>query len=170
MYPLLTVVAIYRLMPNTGLLRRFLDTLTLRIPVLNQAIRQLALSRYCLTFNLLYQSGIPITQCAQKASSITGNAIMADLLKGGAESAQAGNLVCEGFSRKLPTDFLERWRIGEETGELDKTVQRLADNNSETAEYLFVEFCRWLVRVIYFLICAVMVIKILSLASTIWTL
>ena len=166
--PAATIVAIYRLMPNTGLIRRLLDAFILRVPGLGQAIRQLALSRYCRTFNLLYQAGIPITQCARKASEVTGNAIMTDLLKGGAESAQAGKMVCEGFSGKLPVDFLHLWQIGEETGELDKTIKRIADNNSETAEWLFVEFCRWLVRVIYFLVMIRLAIQVLQMGLAVF--
>lgn len=107
--PIVTVVAIYRLMPNTGLLRRLLDNFIIKIPGLGQAVRQLELSRYCRAFNMLYKAGIPISQCAQKASSAIGNALMANLLKGGAESAQAGKLVYEGFSHKLPSDFLNIW-------------------------------------------------------------
>jgi len=166
--PVAIILAIYRLMPNTGLIRRLLDAFILRVPGLGQAIRQLELSRYCRAFDMLYEAGIPISQCAQKASEVTGNAIMTDLLKGGAESAQAGKMVCEGFSRKLPADFLHLWQIGEETGELDKTVQRLADNNSETAEWLFVEFCRWLVRVIYFLLLAMLAIQVLFMGAAIF--
>ncbi len=93
---------------------------------------------------------------------------MTDLLKGGAESARAGKSVYEGFSGKLPTDFLQLWQIGEEAGELDKTVKRLGDNTSETAEWLFVEFCRWLVRLIYFLILAVLAIIVLSMGAAIF--
>lgn len=162
------ILFIYRLTPNTGLLRRLLDALILTVPVLGQAIRQLALSRYCQAFGMLYEAGIPIMQCAQKASSITGNAVMTELLKGGAESARAGKSVYEGFSRKLPTDFLQLWQIGEETGELDKTVKRLGDNTRQTAEWLLVEFSRWLVRVVYFLVCALLAIKILRMGVAVF--
>jgi len=162
------ILATYRLMPNTGLLRRFLDAFIIRIPGLGQAIGKMALSRFCRAFGMLYEAGVPITQCAQKASSITDNAVMTDLLKGGAESARTGKMVCEGFSRKLPADFLNLWQIGEESGELDKTVKRLADNTSETAEWLFVEFCRWSVRLIYFLVLAVLAIIVLSMGAAIF--
>ena len=161
------ILAIYRLTPNTGLLRRFLDAFIIRIPGLGQAIRKLALSRYCRAFGMLYEAGIPIMQCAQKESGVAGNAVMTDLLKGGAESARAGKMVCEGFSRKLPADFLNLWQIAEESGELDKTVKRLGDNTSESAEWLFVEFCRWLVRLIYFLVLAVLAIIVLSMGAAI---
>ncbi len=166
--PMVLILAALRLMPRTGTLRRFLDALVLKIPVLGQALRKIAISRYCWAFNMLYKAGIPITQCAQQAIGITGNVIVADMLKGGAESARAGNMVCEGFSQMLPADFLNLWRIGEETGELDNCIKRLADNTSESAEQLFAEFVQWLPRLIYFLICVVLVILILKGAAVVF--
>ncbi len=163
--PLSIILATLHLMPNTGTIRRFLDFVVLKIPILGLAVRQLALSRYCRAFNMLYKAGIPIIQCAQQAPGVTGNVIVADVVKGGAESAQAGNMVWEGFSPKLPADFLNIWRIGEETGELDNSIKRLADNTTENAEQLFSEFVQWLPRIIYWLICAVIVIQILMIAS-----
>ncbi len=163
--PLSIILATLHLMPNTGTIRRFLDFVVLKIPILGLAFRQLALSRYCRAFNMLYKAGIPIIQCAQQAPGVTGNVIVADVVKGGAESAQAGNMVWEGFSPKLPADFLNIWRIGEETGELDNSIKRLADNTTENAEQLFSEFVQWLPRIIYWLICAVIVIQILMIAS-----
>jgi type IV pilus assembly protein PilC len=155
------ILATLRLMPRTGMLRRFMDALALNIPLLCHVVRQLALSRYCRAFNMLYKAGVPIIQCARQATGVTGNVIMAGLLKGGAESAQAGNMVCEGFSSKLPVDFLSIWRIGEETGELDNCVKRLADNTSESGELLFDEFVKWLPKFIYWFICIGLIIRIL---------
>lgn len=163
--PLAIILGILHMMPSSGSLRRLFDALVLKI--LGPAVRQLALSRYCRAFNMLYKAGVPITQCAQKASGVTGNLIIADLLKGGAQSAQAGNLVCEGFSPRLPPDFLNLWRIGEESGELDNCLKKLADNTADTAEHLFVEYARWLPRVIYVLVCVMIVIQILKGAAAI---
>ena len=165
--PAAITLAILYLMPRTGLLRRFLDALILRIPLLGQAIRQLAIARYCRAFNMLYKAGVPIAQCAQKAPSVTGNTIIADFFKGGAESARAGSPVCDGFSRKLPIDFLDLWQIGEETGELDNSVQKLADNSGESARFLFTQLAQWLPRLIYWLVCLVLVIQILKGAAAI---
>jgi len=163
--PLSIILATLHLMPNTGTIRRFLDFVVLKIPILGLAVRQLALSRYCRAFNMLYKAGIPSIPCAQQAPGVTGNVIVAEGVKGGAESAQAGNMVWEGFSPELPADFLNIWRIGEETGELDNCIKRLADNTTENAEQLFSEFVQWLPRIIYWLICAVIVIQILMIAS-----
>jgi type II secretory pathway component PulF len=166
--PLILVLACLRLMRRAGTLRRFMDAFVLKIPVLGRALRKIAIGRFCWAFYMLYKAGVPIIQSAQQAVGVTGNVIVADLLKGGAESARAGNMVCEGFSPELPMDFLNLWRIGEETGELDSSVKRLADNTSESAEQLFAEFAQWLPRLIYFLICVLLVILIMKAAAAVF--
>lgn len=163
------IFAIFRLKRSTDPLRRSLDALILRIPLLGRAVRQLAISRYCQAFNMLYKAGIPITQCAQKAAGMTGNAVIGDFFKGGSESARAGNMVCEGFSQELPTEFLELWRIAEQTAELDSSIQRLADTSGESAEFLFAQLAQWLPRLIYWLLCAVIIILIFRNAAMIGT-
>jgi len=79
-----------------------------------------------------------------------------------------GQLMSEGFSKKLPLDLVEMWKTGEETGRLDDVSKRLADNYSERAELWFAEFSRWLPRFVYFLICLVLIRMILNLAGSIW--
>ncbi|NIP53842.1 MAG: hypothetical protein GWN67_16670 [Phycisphaerae bacterium] len=167
--PTILILTILYVMPTMGILRRFMDALVLKIPVLGKALWKIAICRYCWAFYMLYKAGIPITQSAQQAIDVTGNVIVADELKGGAESARAGNMVCEGFSPELPADFLNLWRIGEETGELDSCVKHLVDNTSEDAERLFGEFAQWLPRLIYFLISVMLVILILRAAAAVFS-
>jgi type IV pilus assembly protein PilC len=166
--PTILILAMLRVMPRAGILRRFWDALVLKIPVLGKALRKIAIGRYCWAFYMLYKAGIPITQCARQATGVTGNVVVADVLKGGAESARAGNMVCEGFSPELPADFRNLWRIGEETGELDKCVKHLADNTSESAELSFDVFSQWLPRLIYLLICIMLVILIFRSAALVF--
>ncbi|MHC4103294.1 MAG: type II secretion system F family protein [Planctomycetota bacterium] len=167
--PIVLIMAILHVMPRTSILRRFRDASVLKIPVLGQALRKIAIGRYCWAFYMLYKAGVPITQCAQQATDVTGNVVVSDTLKGGAESARAGNMVCEGFSTELPADFLNIWRVGEETGELDNCVKRLADNTTENAEQLFSEFVQWLPRITYWLICVMLVILIIKAAGIVFT-
>jgi general secretion pathway protein F/type IV pilus assembly protein PilC len=156
--PAALIFVILRMTPKTGPLRRLLDRLTLKIPLcLGRAVYKLALSHYCWVFHVLIKAGVPITDCAEKAAAATGNAVVTDLFKPAAASAKAGRPVSDGLSTKLPMDFLEIWRIGEETGNLDDVTKRLADNNAEDAEFWFAEFARWLPRVVYFLITILMI-------------
>jgi len=157
-------LTIYRSMPNTGILRRLLDALILRIPILGHGIRQLSISRYCMGFNMLYKAGVPIAQCAAQATELTGNLIIADIFKGGTTSIEAGNMAYEGFSRKLPLDYLNIWQTGEQSGELDKMSDKIAEISGDRAELLFTEFARWLPILIYTIICIFIIIQIFKLA------
>ena len=154
-------LTLYYSTPITVLFRRLLDALILRIPIMGQAVRQLSICRYCRGFNMLYKAGVPITRCAAQATELTGNLIVADMFKGSAASIQAGNMAYEGFSRKLPLDYLNIWQTGEQIGELDKMVDKIAEIAGDRAELLFTEFAKWLPRLLYALICVVMIIKIL---------
>ena len=134
---------------------------------------KLAVSRYCWVFHMLCKAGVPVTDSVDMAVSATGNAVVADLFRPAAESVRAGGLVCEGFSSKVPADFKDIWRVGEESGTLDDATKRLADNNTEAAEFWFGEFARWFPRLVYFLVCLVMAYYIVknfaSIASTMTT-
>ena len=159
--PVVVIFGILRLTPKAGTFRSLLDNVTLRIPLLGQAIRKLGISRYCRTIHMLCKAAVPVDQCAQTASLMTGNTVITDLFKGGAESVKKGNPVSAGFSGKLPLDLLDLWHVGEETGKLDDATKRLADMYADSAEQMLTEFYRWLPRVIYFLIGILMAILIL---------
>jgi len=146
------VVVISRTMPPSSLLHSQLDRVALKIPVLSPAVYRLALSRYCWVFHMMTKAGLPITDCAEKAAASTGNVVVAELFKPGAASARAGNPVSAGFSLQLPVEFINIWRIGEQTGELDNVTRRLADNNGQAAEFHFGQVACWFPRVIYVLV------------------
>ena len=158
-------LVIYYLTPNTGLLRRFFDALILRIPLMGQAVRQLSISRYSMGFNMLYKAGVPIKECTTRASEVTGNQIIADMFKGGAASVSAGDMAYKGFSRRLPTEYLDLWQVGEQAGELDKIVDKIAEISGDRAEHLFMEFARWFPRLVYALVSILIIYQILMLAS-----
>jgi type IV pilus assembly protein PilC len=153
--------------PNTGIFRRLLDALTLRIPLLGLGIRQLSICRYCRGFNMLYKAGVPIAQCAAQATELTGNLIIADIFKGATASIEAGNMAYEGFSRKFPLDYLNIWKTGEQIGELDRMSGKIAEISGDRAELLLTEFAKWLPRFIYGIICLFMIIQILKMAGAI---
>jgi type IV pilus assembly protein PilC len=167
--PAAIIIFILRMTPKTGLLRRLLDRLTLKIPLLGRAVYKLTLSRYCWVFHMLIKAGVPITDCAEKAASAAGNAVVTDLVKPAAASAKVGKPVSDGFPSNLPADFLEIWRVGEETGKLDDVTKRLADNNAEAAEFWFNEFARWLPRLIYCLVSLLMIYYIFVNFSKVMT-
>ncbi len=116
---------------------------------------------------MLYKAGVPIAQCATQATELTGNLIIADMFKGAAASIEAGNTAYEGLSRKLPLDYLNIWQTGEEIGELDKMSGKIAEISGDRAELLLTEFAKWLPRLLYALVCVVLIMQILKMAGAI---
>jgi len=154
--PALTIILIMRFTPYKGIARRALDQASLKIPVLGKALYRLALSQYCWVFHMTSKAGMPVTECAEMAAEGTGNSAVAELFRPAVDSVRAGNPFSDGLSPKLPLEFLEPWRVAEETGGLDDISKRLAENNGESAEFRFKEFAVWFPRIIYFIIMFIM--------------
>lgn len=151
---------IYKLMRSNRGLNKILDILLLRIPILGKALLQLSICRFCRAFNILYKAGVPITESLTQATELTGNTVVSGLFKGGAINAAAGNAAWEGFSKQLPPEYINLWQIGEETGELEKTVDKIAEIAGDNA-YLLLSLCaRWFPIIIYALICIWIILKI----------
>lgn len=161
---ILAVVAIRRFTPQTGPLRRALECVLSLVPVLRNGLRDLALSRYNRAFHMLLLAGVPGIQASELAVECSGSALISRRLRGAVESARRGNFFCDGFDPRLPVELIESWRIGEESGFLDRTTQRLADKYTDSAETRLKEFARWLPRIIYFVIMIMMAAAILRLA------
>lgn len=146
--------------PKTGPVRRLLDHIVLRIPLLGRAMRNLALSRFCWAFHMLSAAGVPVTDSVGMAVSVTGNAVVGDLFKPAAESVNAGSSMCEGLSPSLPLELVEMWKVGEETGQLDDVSKRLADRYGEAAEFWLDQFAYWFPRAVYAVLAIYMIIKV----------
>ena len=115
---------------------------------------------------MMYKSGVPIIQCASNAPKLTGNAVISGLFQGGAVSTKAGSIISEGFSNNLPSEYLELWRTGEESGGLEKMIDKIAEISGDKAEHLFTEFSKWFPRIVYYLVCIFVIIQILRLATS----
>jgi len=161
--PLVVLISIIKLSSRGGLPRKIIDTIGYYIPILGGALRDMALSRYCLAFSMMSKAGVSVITTAQSAAELTGNAVVGKMLAGGLDAAKAGNQLSEGFSPGLPLDFIEMWRVAEETGNMDETTAKMAKRYEESAELKFVELARWLPRIFYFFVCLMLVKMIFTL-------
>jgi type IV pilus assembly protein PilC len=159
--PLILFLILRKLLPKKGFLRRLLDYLILWIPLFGSAMKCLAIGRYCSVFSVMYKAGIPILRCAELAPQTCGNWAIAHLFEGGYYAAKAGEPMSEGFRRSLPAGFLEMWAIGEETGDLDKASEKLAQIYMEKAQLRLELIAVWMPRLIYFAVMIMMAILII---------
>lgn len=156
------IAAVIVLTPRDGLARRALDALIVHVPVLGRGVRQLALARFCRAFQVLYGAGVPIVECLRQSCAAVGNSAVAALLSGSIEAARAGRAASEGFSPRLPDEFLQVWQVGEEAGKLEEVTDRLASAAEEASQRTFAALARWLPRLIYLLVMLMMAAAVVS--------
>lgn len=160
--PVIIVLVLLSIRETARAVRTPLDYLVLWVPWLGKAIYHLSICRYARAFGMLYKAGVPIRECTERAVLATGNAKVAKLFEGGVTNVRAGGMACEGFSKHLPAEYRQLWQIGEESGELDKTVDKIAEVSAYRADQSFTLFAFWLPRIVYFVILIVMAITIVK--------
>jgi len=160
--PVVVVYALYRFTPQTGPIRLLMDAIWLHVPLLGGALRNLALSRYCRTFHLLYGAGVPIVESSRTAAELVGNAAVSRLLMKGARSAKAGQPVSAGLPRSLPPEFVQAWEVGEESGSLEEVSLRLANLTGERAEMTLADLARIVPRILYILIVIFVAVRVVT--------
>ncbi|HON90250.1 MAG TPA: type II secretion system F family protein [Sedimentisphaerales bacterium] len=166
LYLLLFIIAIRVYRPETTrLIRLPMDHLVLRIPVLGAAVYQLCISRYARAFGMLYKAGVPISESVERAGRAVGNEAVARLFRGSIASVRSGGTAWEGLSPRLPSEYRHLWQIGEESGELDQTLDKIAQISADRADLYFRGFARGFPIVIYFVIMGLMVYMIFSLLA-----
>ncbi len=152
-YVLMGVIwAVWHLTPPTGLVRRMLDGLVLEVPLLSRALVHLALGRFTRVFHTLYTAGVPIQRALSQSIEVCGNAVVAGWLQGATRSVRAGNAASEGFSHRVPRDFVAAWANGEVSGQLDVISDRLAEMEADAAQFQLSLLAWWVPRIIYILI------------------
>jgi type IV pilus assembly protein PilC len=169
LYILLFIIAIRVYRPETTrLIRLPLDYLVLRIPVLGAAVRQLCISRYVKAFGMLYKAGVPMAESVERAGRAVGNEAVAGLFRGSITSVRGGGTAWEGLSPRLPSEYRHLWQIGEESGELDQTVDKIAQISADRADLYFRGFARGFPIVVYFVIMGLMVYMIFTLFAQVY--
>jgi type IV pilus assembly protein PilC len=157
------VMVLMRIRERVPAVRYPLDFIALRIPILGSAIYQLSICRYAKAFSMMYKAGVPISETTERATRATGNIVVAGLFKGGAETVRQGGSAWEGYSARMPPEYYHLWQVGEETGEIDKTADKVAEISGDRADLLFTQFAFWLPWFIYALIAAVLIWMIFRL-------
>ncbi len=106
-----------------------LDNLMLRVPIFGDITRKVAVARFTRTFGTLIQSGVPIITALEVVKESANNAVLEKVIvevqketeEGGAISTQLGK------SDIFPPMVTQMVAIGEESGELETMLEKIAD-------------------------------------------
>lgn len=110
--------------------RLLIDRFKLYMPLFGTIIRKSTVARFCRTLGTLLASGVPVLEALAILKDATGNEIVAGAIDNVHSSIREGESIARplGESGVFDDIIVNMVDIGEETGELDKMLIKVADN------------------------------------------
>jgi type IV pilus assembly protein PilC len=118
--------------------KRQYDAFKLKLPVFGLLIRKVAISRFCRTLGALLQSGVPIMQALEIVGKASGNEVVSETVQRVRESVREGESIAVPLqlSGMFPPLVTQMVAVGEETGNLDGMLTKIADFYDTEVEYM----------------------------------
>jgi type IV pilus assembly protein PilC len=114
------------------------DTIKLKIPVLGNILAKSSVARFTRTLGTLLAAGVPILEAINITRETSGNEVYARALKSVHDDIREGESFANPLRAAKICDniVINMIDVGEETGDLDKMLMKIADNYDEEVETL----------------------------------
>ncbi len=112
------------------------DALFLKLPLLGELNEKTAVARFCRIFGTLTRSGVPILTSMDIVRDTAGNQVIANALESAKQEIQQGGMMSVALDKEkvFPMLAIQMISIGEETGELDAMMMKVADFYEDEVE------------------------------------
>jgi len=112
------------------------DRATLYIPVVGQLARKTTIARFTRTLGTLIRAGVPILDAINITRDTTSNAVYQSALDRVHDSVRQGESFAEPLRQSKVCDSIvvNMIDVGEETGDLDKMLLKIADNYDDEVD------------------------------------
>ena len=116
--------------------RRRVDALVLKLPLFGELIQKTATAQFCRTFSCLTRAGVPILMSLEIVREITNNSIVSDAISNSRQDVLQGIPLSVALGRMnvFPDMSISMLSIGEETGEMDAMLSKVADFYEDEVE------------------------------------
>lgn len=127
---------LYRRYYATSAGRRTMDGVFLKLPLFGDLVQKTATARFCRTFGSLSRSGVPILTALEIVRDTAGNQVISDAIDEARKEIQTGGMISLALQqhRVFPVMAIQMISIGEETGELDQMLMKVADFYEDEVE------------------------------------
>ena len=118
--------------------RYWLDWAKLNSPIIGKIVNRSAVSRFTRTLGTLVASGVPILDALRITRDTLGNEVIAKALTTVHDSIREGESIAAPLKQSGVVDAIvvNMIDVGEETGDLDKMLTKVADNYDEEVDVL----------------------------------
>jgi len=109
--------------------RVWIDAFILRIPVLGNVMRKIAVARFTRTLGTLLSSGVPMLEAMNITAFTSGNAVVENAILSVRKAVETGRTVVDPLreSGVFPNMVVQMVGVGEHTGGLDTMLGKVAD-------------------------------------------
>ena len=113
-----------------------MDGFFLKMPLFGDLIEKTAVARFCRTFGSLSRSGVPILTAMEIVRDTAGNQVIANAVDAARQEIQTGGMISLALQREnvFPVMAIQMISIGEETGEIDTMLMKIADFYEDEVE------------------------------------
>ncbi|MBD2092415.1 type II secretion system F family protein [Microcoleus sp. FACHB-1515] len=130
------MVFAYRQYYKTRAGRETMDRFFLKMPLFGDLIQKTATARFCRTFGSLSRSGVPILTALEIVRDTSGNQVIANAIDEARREVQTGGMISLALQKEqvFPVMAIQMISIGEETGEIDTMLMKVADFYEDEVE------------------------------------
>jgi type IV pilus assembly protein PilC len=116
--------------------RETIDRLSLKMPLFGDLIQKSSVARFSRTFGSLTRSGVPILTSLEIVRDTSGNQVVANAIDAARAEIQQGGMISLALQKEkvFPPMAIQMISIGEETGELDGMLMKIADFYEDEVE------------------------------------
>jgi type IV pilus assembly protein PilC len=109
--------------------RRVIDGMLLKLPVMGDVLRKIAVARFSRTLSTLLSSGVPILESLDITGRTAGNVIIQEAIGKVRSGIEQGQTIVEPLKATgiFPTMVSQMIGVGEQTGALDSMLSKIAD-------------------------------------------
>jgi len=136
-FPLVLFVAL-KVARKFRLGRVVLDTVKLKLPVIGKLSSRIAVARWTRTLGTLISAGVPILDAINSTRETSGNEVYANMLRDVHNAIRQGDAFANPLRQSKTVDGIvcNMVAVGEETGDLDKMLLKVAENYDEQVDVL----------------------------------
>jgi type IV pilus assembly protein PilC len=116
--------------------RYFFDALLLKLPIVGNLLRKIAVGRFTRTLGTLITSGVPILEGLSITARTSGNAVLEEALMKVRKAIEEGRTIVDPLKEcgVFPNMVTQMIGVGEATGAMDNMLQKIADFYEEEVD------------------------------------
>ena len=133
---LIAIPILWKLIRKAGPGKAITDTILFWVPVLGTLIRKSTIARFTRTLGTLISAGVPILEAVTITGETSGNYVFEKALRNVHDSIREGETFAGPLRESKTCDAIvvNMIDVGEETGEMDTMLMKIADNYDEEVD------------------------------------